>query len=80
LAPDIVVASQVYHWEVVLKEMINMIADGTYGGQSFTIDLANGGEVMEFNSEFELLPETKELADETIQGIIDGTITIEIGE
>jgi hypothetical protein len=44
------------------------------------IDLANGGEVMEFNSEFELLPETKELADETIQGIIDGTITIEIGE
>jgi basic membrane protein A len=80
LAPSIVVANQVYHWEVVLKDMINMIADGTYGGQSFVIDLANGGEVMEFNSEFELLPETKELADETIQGIIDGTITIEIGE
>ena len=80
LAPSIVVANQVYHWEVVLKDMINMIADGTYGGQSFVIDLANDGEVMEFNSGFELLPDAQELADETIQGIIDGSITIETGE
>ncbi len=80
LAPGIVVANQVYHWEVILKDMINLIADGTYGGQSFVIDLANDGEVMEFNPDFELLPDAQELADETIQGIIDGSITIELGE
>ena len=80
LAPGIVVANQVYHWEVILKDMINLIADGTYGGQSFTINLANDGEVMEFNPDFELLPDAQELADETIQGIIDGSITIETGE
>ena len=37
LAPDIVVANQVYHWEVVLREMIELIEDGTYGGQSFAL-------------------------------------------
>jgi basic membrane protein A len=43
LAPSIVVANQVYHWEVVLKEMLTLIDGGTYGGQSFLITLATGG-------------------------------------
>jgi len=76
LAPSIVVASQVYHWEVVLKEMIGLIQGGTLGGQSFTANLANGGQVIEFNDGYALPAEAKTLADETIQGIIDGTITI----
>jgi basic membrane lipoprotein Med (substrate-binding protein (PBP1-ABC) superfamily) len=76
LAPTIVVASQVYHWEVALREMIALIQSGTLGGQSFTANLANGGEVMEFNPDYELSAEAMTLAEETIQGIIDGTITI----
>ena len=80
LAPDIVVANQVYHWEVILKDIINKIADGTYGGTSFTIDLANGGEVMEYNADFDLPEDVKTLADETVQGIIDGSITIGVAE
>ena len=77
LAPANVVANQVYRWDVVLKEIVTSIADGTYGGTAFVIDLANGGEVMEFNPEFDLPEDVKALADETIEGIIDGTITIE---
>ena len=80
LAPANVVANQVYHWDVVLKEVVQMIADGTYGGTSFVIDLANGGEVMDFNAEYELPAEVKSLALDTIKGIIDGTITIDLGE
>ncbi len=76
LAPTIVVASQVYHWEVALREMISLIQAGTLGGQSFVANLGNGGEVIEFNPDFELTPEVKALAESTIQGIIDGTITI----
>jgi basic membrane protein A len=76
LAPSIVVANQVYHWEVVLNEILDLIEGGTLGGQSFVIDLANGGEVMEYNDNFEI----PAIAEETIQGIIDGSITIELPE
>lgn len=76
LAPEIVVANQVYHWEVVLKEIIALIGEGTLGGQSFVISLANGGEVMEYNPNFNLPADVKAKADATVQGIIDGSITI----
>ena len=77
-APDTVVASQVYHWEVILKELISLRSEGTLGGQSFTANLENGGEVMAFNPDLEIPAEVIEAAESTIQGIIDGTITIEL--
>jgi basic membrane lipoprotein Med (substrate-binding protein (PBP1-ABC) superfamily) len=80
LAPANVVANQVYHWDVVLKEVVQMIADGTYGGTSFVIGLANGGEVMDYNPDYELPAEVMSLANATAKGIIDGTITINLGE
>ncbi|MDD2922778.1 MAG: BMP family protein [Anaerolineales bacterium] len=76
LAPEIVVVSQVYHWEIILKEMISKIQSGTLGGESFAINLKNNGEVMEYNPGYNLAPEVKALGDAAIQGIIDGTITI----
>lgn len=76
LAPKIVVANQVYHWEVVLKQIIALVQKGTLGGQSFTANLENGGEVMEFNPDYALPAEAKTLADNTIKGIVDATITI----
>jgi basic membrane protein A len=76
LAPSIVVASQVYHWEGILNEMIAKIQAGTLGGESFVITLANGGEVIEFNSDSTVVADVQALADETIQGVIDGTIKI----
>ena len=76
LAPSIVVANQVYHWEVVLKEMLELIEDGTYGGQSFELTLANGGLEMEINSEFGMQGDVKDAAEAAIDGIIDGSITV----
>ena len=76
LAPSIVVASQVYHWEGILNEMIALIQGGTLGGQSFKADLANGGEVIEFNPDYALPEDAKALAETTIVGIKDGSITI----
>jgi basic membrane lipoprotein Med (substrate-binding protein (PBP1-ABC) superfamily) len=76
LAPTVVVANQVYHWEGILNEMITLIKAGTLGGQSFKANLANGGEVIEFNPDYALPADAKATADSTIQGIIDGTVTI----
>ncbi len=76
LAPSIVVASQVYHWEGILKEMIASIQSGTLGGKSFKADLANGGEVIEFNPDSTVAADAKALAETTIAGIKDKSITI----
>ncbi len=74
LAPSIVVASQVYHWEVVLNQIIDLIEGGTLGGSAFAVDLANEGEVIEFNDGYALPAEVKSLADQTIDGIASGAI------
>ncbi len=76
LAPDIVVANQVYRWEVVLKEMISLIEGQTYGGQSFLIDLENGGLEVEFNDAYPLSDDVKAAAQAAIDGIVDGSITV----
>ncbi len=76
LAPSVIVDSQVYHWEIVLTQMIDLIKAGTLGGQSFAINLANGGEVIEYNPDYALPADVKALGDSTVQGIIDGSITI----
>ena len=76
LAPSIVVANQVYHWEVVLAEMLDLIDAGTYGGQAFTITLANGGLDIDYNSDYALPDDVKEAAEAAIEGIKDGSITI----
>ena len=80
LAPEIVVASQVYKWDVVLKQIIDLVKAGTLGGQAFAIDLANKGEVIEFNPDYELPDDVKQTAEDAIKGIADGiddsTITV----
>ena len=72
---------QVMHnLEIVLNEIIGSIHNGTLGGTSFTINLENGGEVIEYNPDYTVPAEVKTLADDTVQGIIDGSITIEMAE
>ena len=75
LAPSIVVANQVYHWEVVLEEMLDLIADGTLGGQSFALTLENGGLVVEMNEDYDIPADVKALVDEVTADIISGAIT-----
>jgi len=76
LAPSIVVANQVYRWEVILKQMIELIESGTYGGQYFEITLANGGLEIELNADYALPDDVKTAADAAIDGIVDGSVTI----
>ncbi len=76
LAPDLVVASQVYHWEVILREIIADIDGGAVAGQFFTANLANGGLVIEYNDGFALPPEIRQRGDELVAGIINGSVSV----
>ena len=76
LAPQTAVASQVYHWEVVLKEIIAKVQSGKLGGEVFTINLANGGEVIEYNQDFALPAAVKALGDAAVQKISSGNLTV----
>jgi len=79
LAPSIVVASQVYDWTVALNQMIDLIQGGTLGGQAFSLTLANGGLKIETNPDFKLPANVKKLADDTVKGIVDGSIKVDVG-
>jgi basic membrane lipoprotein Med (substrate-binding protein (PBP1-ABC) superfamily) len=80
LAPSVVVANQIYDWTVVLNDIIDQMDDEIYGGKAYVITLENGGQVIEFNPDFDLPADVKQLAEDTIQGIKDGSITIPIGD
>jgi basic membrane protein A len=67
LAPEIVVASQVYHWEGILEEMVNNVKDGTLGGELYNITFANGGLVIEYNDGYDLPDEVRELGDNAVK-------------
>ncbi len=74
LAPEIVVASQVYKWEVILKKIIADMDNGVKGGKMYDINLANNGIVIEFNDAYKLDPAVKEAGMKAMAGIIDGSI------
>lgn len=78
LAPDIVVANQVYDWTVVLDEIIANINKGVYGGEAYTINLANGGLIMDYNNAYDLPADVKAAADAAVAGIKDGSIQIPV--
>ncbi|MBN1262511.1 MAG: BMP family protein [Anaerolineae bacterium] len=79
LAPEIVVANQVYEWTVVLNDIIDLINKGTYGGKAYEITLANKGLVIDYNDAFDLPADVKDAAGATVQGIVDGSITTGVG-
>ncbi len=67
LAPEIVVASQVYHWEGILQEMVDKVKDGTLGGELFEINFANDGLVIEYNDGYDLPSDVRDLGDKAVE-------------
>jgi len=76
LAPNLVVASQVYDWTGMLKDMISKREAGTLGGSVYTLTLANNGLKLSYNSGYSLPADVKAAGDAAIKGIQDGTITV----
>ncbi len=76
-APSIVVASQVYDWVPMLKQMIADRAKGKLGGETFTLQLKNDGLKMAFNPQYKLADDVKKAADQAIADIKSGKITVQ---
>lgn len=75
VAPDIVVANQIYKWEVVLQGLVDAVAAGDASSEIYEINLENGGLVIEFNDTYDLSDELKSAADDAIEGIKSGSIS-----
>lgn len=66
------VTFQVYHWEVVLNDIIASIEEGVLGGESYIATLENGGLVIEINEAgFEGTAEELDTLTAVVQSIID---------
>lgn len=76
LAPEIVVASQVYKWEVILKQILADMDRGILGGKKYAINLANNGLVIEFNDAYKLPAEIKEIGMAAADAIKTGKVTV----
>lgn len=74
LATDLVVASQVYHWEVVLGPILDDVAAGNLRGSVNSITLANNGLVIEYNDGFALPPEVRQRGDQLVEDIKSGAV------
>jgi basic membrane lipoprotein Med (substrate-binding protein (PBP1-ABC) superfamily) len=75
LAPTEVVASQVYDWTGILRQMITAIRGGVLGGATYTITLGNNGEKIVYNSSDPLPAAIKADGQHVAAEIISGTIT-----
>ncbi|NMB69073.1 MAG: BMP family ABC transporter substrate-binding protein [Chloroflexi bacterium] len=74
LAPEAVIASQVYDWTGIIKDMIASVQAGVMGGKGYTLTFKNGGLVIAYNPAITVPAEVKAAADAAIAAINDGTI------
>lgn len=53
LAPDIVIASQIYVWDGIFSDIINKHLAGELGGTAYALTLENGGLVMQYDDDLD---------------------------
>ena len=79
VGPEVVVANQVYRWDVVLDDLVRDIQAGTYGGNSYEINFANGGLVIEYNDAYDLSAAARAAIEDAVAGFIAGTLSTGVG-
>jgi basic membrane lipoprotein Med (substrate-binding protein (PBP1-ABC) superfamily) len=76
LAPALVVASQVYDWTGMLKDILKQRKAGKLGGVAYTLTLENGGLKVAYNPAYKLPAAVKAAADAAVKGIAKGTVKV----
>jgi basic membrane protein A len=76
LAPNLVVACQVYDWTGMLKDLIAARKAGKMGGDKYALTMQNGGLSIAYNAGYALPAETKAAADKAIEDIKSGAIMV----
>lgn len=78
LAPDSMVASYIYNWQGVVKDIIATRAAGVMGGKIYTATFKNGGVAMKYNDAYKLDPAIKAAGDAALEGLNKGEIKIDL--
>jgi basic membrane lipoprotein Med (substrate-binding protein (PBP1-ABC) superfamily) len=61
----------------MIKEIITNRSGGVLGGKTYTLQLSNGGLKIAYNSGYSLPADVKAAGDKAIEGIKNGTITVQ---
>jgi basic membrane lipoprotein Med (substrate-binding protein (PBP1-ABC) superfamily) len=77
LAPTLVVASQVYDWTKMIKEIIANREAGKLGGTQYKLQLVNDGLKIAFNNGYSLPADVKAAAEKAVTDIKSGAITVQ---
>lgn len=82
VAPDAVLASQVYNWEKVLTKMLDLRKKGTLGGQHLTLSFADGTLELKYNPKLEakIPAEVKAAVEKARKEIAAGTLKVDISK
>jgi len=80
VAPDAVLASQVYNWEKVLTKIIDLRKANTLGGQHLTLSFADGMLELKYNPKLEakIPADVKAVIEKTKKDIAAGTLKIDL--
>jgi basic membrane protein A len=74
--PDTIVASMVYDWTAMLKDMIALRAGGTKGGKAYEISFANGSLKIAWNDKVEVPADVKKAGEDIMAKIKDGSLKV----
>ncbi len=77
LAPDLVVASQVYDWVGMVKEIVKKHQEGVLGGETYTLHLANDGLKIAYNPGYKLADDVKAAGDKAVADIKSGAVKVQ---
>jgi basic membrane protein A len=82
LAPDTVLAAQVYDWEDVVMRMVRAREEGKKGGEHLPLDFANGRLQLLYNDKLaDRIPqEARDRVEEARKAIVDGSLVVELPE
>jgi basic membrane protein A and related proteins len=82
VAPDSVLASQVYNWEKVLTKIMDLRKAGTVGGQHLTLSFADGMLDLKYNPKLEskIPQEVKAAVEKAKKDIAAGTVKIDLSK
>jgi basic membrane lipoprotein Med (substrate-binding protein (PBP1-ABC) superfamily) len=77
LAPALVVASQVYDWTGMLRDILAKRKAGTLGGIAYTLTLENKGLKVAYNPAYKLPAAAKKAADDAQAAIAKGSLKVQ---
>ncbi len=79
VGPETVVATQVFDWTIVIRDMVKSVRAGVLGGKSYTLTFKNGGLILKYNDKVTVPDDIKAAAQAAVDGIKNNTIDPLVG-